>query len=969
MPMRDRSGGGCAGRDRRKPGPALDSAVPLAGQPQPDAEAAGAMRDTFRPMRITVLVLLGAIGLWLALPSVVSVLIERWLERQGYEGVAVTLGHPGLRSMTVPNVTLARRLTGEIITLSLKESQAQYTLLGLLAGRIELIVLPDLLIEIRIARDAPTGDQAPSGEVSPDAPDSFFNVLTASDLVQRIPLLPCDELRIGQVRIFREQATGPLQTVMMTGTVKQERGGLAAEVLIQGGATIPYELRVTGQSASDMLVQLRAAQPDAAPIVLWRSESVRKDELVRLKGVAEVNVKELAPFLALAVPIGSDLQQVTGSVTVHWAGTAASTVPVASLWKDAGTEVQATVQVSAALPELRGFGRDIAIKMTGTLTGNAQRLLWTVTPGTLVAARVDAVKMYASKPLQGMIRPGLQPFAVESPQEARGELFWTETPARFTATGPLTVSYGSAGGPAHVELVGVRLSGRGGRIDQAEGSFRLEGGLSRPLSERWGLKQAGGKFHGTVTLSGSEVRGEILPSSAVTFEEFRRDSVSVARGTAQLSEPLPVHFDLPSGRWKAGPGTFSLRLPPVDLAGGRVTTRQTMLRLEESEGSSTTWKIRTTGSLQGLVLRQSERLTLPMDVVVRMTADPVAIAADVQAYSQDKAVTGAAKLAHTLATGRGTLHGTLGPVTFDRASFRLRQLLTPWPYPVDVTKGTAAAAFDVVWAEDARHRARVQTGSAEVVVDRLAGQYREIMFAGLTTKVNLSVGGEESAVILDPAEVRVASMNTGVDVGDIALTVQGAWDLREALPVVEVRDFSCKLLGGVVTSRGLRADLSRPPHVVTLAIRQLDLQQVLSLEQQKGLQGTGLLDGAVPVTVTPRGISVKDGQLEARPPGGVIRYGASPETTKAVTQANANMRLVLQALSNFHYNVLQVGAQYQDDGTLNLKARLEGRNPDQKKSPPIHFNLTVQENIPALLKSLRLVQDIEDSVQKKFAKP
>ena len=71
-----------------------------------------------------------------------------------------------------------------------------------------------------------------------------------------------------------------------------------------------------------------------------------------------------------------------------------------------------------------------------------------------------------------------------------------------------------------------------------------------------------------------------------------------------------------------------------------------------------------------------------------------------------------------------------------------------------------------------------------------------------------------------------------------------------------------------------------------------------------------------------------------------------------VTQANANMEVVLQALNNFEYNVLQVGAQYIENGTLHLKARLEGKNPDQNKSPPIHFNLTVQENIPALLKEL-----------------
>jgi hypothetical protein len=81
------------------------------------------------------------------------------------------------------------------------------------------------------------------------------------------------------------------------------------------------------------------------------------------------------------------------------------------------------------------------------------------------------------------------------------------------------------------------------------------------------------------------------------------------------------------------------------------------------------------------------------------------------------------------------------------------------------------------------------------------------------------------------------------------------------------------------------------------------------------------------------------------------------------------MQIVLQALSNFHYNVLQVGAEYGANGMLQLQARLEGKNPDQKKSPPIHFNLTVQENVPALLKSLRLVNDLEDSIRRKFSKP
>ena len=66
----------------------------------------------------------------------------------------------------------------------------------------------------------------------------------------------------------------------------------------------------------------------------------------------------------------------------------------------------------------------------------------------------------------------------------------------------------------------------------------------------------------------------------------------------------------------------------------------------------------------------------------------------------------------------------------------------------------------------------------------------------------------------------------------------------------------------------------------------------------------------------------------------------------------SQLSLVLQALSDFHYNALELGIQYEDD-TLKLTAKLEGKNPDWQQGRPVNFNLTVQENIPALLKSLR----------------
>jgi hypothetical protein len=164
-------------------------------------------------------------------------------------------------------------------------------------------------------------------------------------------------------------------------------------------------------------------------------------------------------------------------------------------------------------------------------------------------------------------------------------------------------------------------------------------------------------------------------------------------------------------------------------------------------------------------------------------------------------------------------------------------------------------------------------------------------------------------------------------------------------------------------------DFAKPPFQTTFSLNNLDLAKVLSVEQQQGLQGSGILSGTLPVTITPSGVSVKDGIVEAQPPGGVIRYGITPESSKMISETDSNLHLVSQALNNFHYALLRVGVDYAESGTLLLSARLEGRNPDLNKSPPIHFNLTVQEHIPTLLKSLRLVEDIENAIQKKYKHP
>jgi hypothetical protein len=78
--------------------------------------------------------------------------------------------------------------------------------------------------------------------------------------------------------------------------------------------------------------------------------------------------------------------------------------------------------------------------------------------------------------------------------------------------------------------------------------------------------------------------------------------------------------------------------------------------------------------------------------------------------------------------------------------------------------------------------------------------------------------------------------------------------------------------------------------------------------------------------------------------------------------------MIVDALSNFQYHILDVTSDYKPGGDLSLQVHLEGENPDWQSGQPIHLNLNLEENIPALLRSLQLSDEITNRVRKSYQK-
>ncbi len=180
--------------------------------------------------------------------------------------------------------------------------------------------------------------------------------------------------------------------------------------------------------------------------------------------------------------------------------------------------------------------------------------------------------------------------------------------------------------------------------------------------------------------------------------------------------------------------------------------------------------------------------------------------------------------------------------------------------------------------------------------------------------------------------------------------------------MAEWQSVKARLLDGTAWLGPQKLDLKRADKVL-LHVEGLQLQTLLKIYPAEGLAGTGIIDGQIPIHIDHDTFYVEAGQLQARQPG-VLQFHS--DRIRALGESNPTMRLVADALEDFHFNVLSSAVSYDQSGKLLLNIRLEGRNPDVEKGRPIHLNLNLEEDIPALLASIQLSSHISEVIQNRI---
>ena len=255
----------------------------------------------------------------------------------------------------------------------------------------------------------------------------------------------------------------------------------------------------------------------------------------------------------------------------------------------------------------------------------------------------------------------------------------------------------------------------------------------------------------------------------------------------------------------------------------------------------------------------------------------------------------------------------------------------------------------------------MQESSVDIRISKGGGRYAEVYFSGLTTdfKLNLypKIKGRSK-------KVNIKLVDIGAPISDLTASLRLDWPSRGNMPVITFSNFKASLLKGRVTGKRMRIDLNRRRHDFTLALHQIDIAEVVRLHGFEGLNATGKVSGTLPVRLDSKGVSVRKGRIRADTPGGTINY-VPGEKGEAVKSASVKSEVLLNLLSDFHYDMLDAETDYKSDGQLLMKMQLKGKSPQQYKERPVHLNLALDQNILSLLKSLRSANGLNERIDRK----
>ncbi len=420
-----------------------------------------------------------------------------------------------------------------------------------------------------------------------------------------------------------------------------------------------------------------------------------------------------------------------------------------------------------------------------------------------------------------------------------------------------------------------------------------------------------------------------------------------------LQSPKRLRFDYNKTTWSFAKNTLqaaplAIRVGSVDINTGPLQCSFSALRstnsgLEIITTLSSPTLIITTPKAEVPLKNITGNFQLQQHVISsKLQGDPERIPGKIQA-----------EVEHNLGRSAGffTLR-TDKALDLNQEEITLAGLLNKWQFPFDLDKGSMHLETRGDWQKGKKFHLTLLTE-----IERGSGYFQKFLFEGLDTQQKLVL----LPVLRSQSQgtVSLHKLIGGIDIHNIRAKTSLVPAKTGKQPIVQLNDLQAELLQGTMSSPEIRYDLNKKESNFTVNVNSLDLANLVELMKAKDMQATGKISGKIPVKIEGKKISVNKGELYNDPPGGEISY------TSAQAEATGLSEHALKAIRDFRYTALKSTAEYSPSGKLLLAVSLQGISPELDKRRPVHFNITIEQNLNTLLQGLRYSKGLGEKIDKR----
>lgn len=287
---------------------------------------------------------------------------------------------------------------------------------------------------------------------------------------------------------------------------------------------------------------------------------------------------------------------------------------------------------------------------------------------------------------------------------------------------------------------------------------------------------------------------------------------------------------------------------------------------------------------------------------------------------------------HDLTDTSGTASVTMRTLKFHRHSKQPGDLLTALAN-LPRLDGEARAAGIVTWKDGkivpdlVVHIDRVAFDTRQASVHGLDADVRIVQFAPLATAAHQTLTAFIKSGSSPPSKV----------------------DLRFELlpkPALRVEGLTAAFAGGKVTAAPFTVDPSRVSIDTVLHLNGVELAELFRLIGIDGLAGKGKIAGDVLLRVRGSKVLIDDSHLAATGPGELNI--SSAWLSDKLGGANETLRQAVEALTDFHYQKLDIVLDRGEAGQGSVLLKLSGENPTSGKGQQYNLNIRLDSNFDRL---------------------